>query len=141
MSDRDTIPRAMKKYGIAERVQTVFRTSLDALFNQGELKGFTLSALPSPAQGKVHGFDLWFADRCVRMIFTASSQPTGVVAIECWRMPIAYSGDPEEVQVYEVDKDGGVHLPDSTDFLWTQEAAGVYDLLCHLVEKTLSSRV
>jgi hypothetical protein len=131
----------MKKYVLAKRVHTVFRTSLDALLKEGDLEGFTLSALPSPAAGKVHGFDLWFADRCVRMIFTTSSQPTGVVAIECLRVPVAYGDEIEELQVYEVDKDGGVHLPDNPDFLWTQEPAGVYDLLSHLVEKALSSRV
>lgn len=136
MVDRAVIRNVIQRHEYAKTVCATLRATLSRLFELRELDGFLVAELPAPVDASIHGFDLSFADRRVRIILTGSTLPDWQVAMECWRVPIAYGRDLKDVAVLLVRRDGAFELPGVHDALYLDEAKDVHALICHLVQAT-----
>ncbi len=136
MPNQDALIQAQQRHRFAGRISDALRTAIQELKNVSALEGLELHKLPDSIDKAVHGFDLTFADRRVRLIFSGSNTGSGAVAIECLRVPVAYGSDYKILEVLFVDQNGSFSLPGENLARTINNPASVIDLICHLVEIT-----
>lgn len=124
---------ATRRYEYAKTVHSAVRQGIEKLIESGSLPGFELAPLSKGVSDRVQGFDLYFTDRCVRMVFTGSNLPQGHVAIECIRVPLAYGLKYDPFLAYLVNPDGSVRLKEGGNYLWLETPGDVLALLEHMV--------
>lgn len=135
MFDHNILTVVVQRYKHAITVANSFRQALDTLVKRGGLVGFTLTDLPATVDKSIQGFELSFADRRLRFVVTGSTAPQNSVAIEVWRVPLAYGSDLKLVFVLLVSKDGEAKLQNDETSYWIEHPNDAHGILCRIVSE------